>query len=229
MARRWEEQGAARLHVVDLDGARAGQPANLEVVYAIARAVAIPVELGGGVRSLSSIGEILAGGVSRVVLGTVAVEDPALVREACARYGAAIVVGIDARDGRVATRGWRAGTDIEAVAFAREMVKLGAQRFIFTDIARDGTLTEPNFASIYDMVRQVPAPLIAAGGVTSIRHIEMLHQLGVEGAIVGRAIYTGDIDLVAAVRLARGLGQAPLINETITEGDNGDEKFKTGR
>jgi phosphoribosylformimino-5-aminoimidazole carboxamide ribotide isomerase len=221
MAHRWQAEGASRLHLVDLDGARAGCLANLEVIYTIARAVSIPVEVGGGIRTLTVISDLLAGGVSRVVLGTVAVEDPALVQEACARYGEAIVVGIDARAGRVATRGWRAGTDIEAVAFAREMVKLGVPRIIFTDIARDGTLTEPNFSSVYDMVSHVAVPLIAAGGVTSIRHIELLHQLGVEGAIVGRAIYTGDLNLGAAVNLARALVQATPSNELIEEGDIG--------
>lgn len=199
VARRWQAAGARWLHLVDLDGAAAGAPQNLAAIKAIARDTAIPIEVGGGVRDMATLGEVLALGVARVVLGTAAVEDPDLVRAACRKWGGRVVVGIDARDGLVATRGWLATTSVTALALAQQMVELGVRRFIYTDIARDGTLTQPNYAEVAKLVQSVPVPVIASGGVASLKHLRCLAALGVEGAIIGKAIYTGDVDLAAAI------------------------------
>lgn len=199
VARRWQAAGARWLHLVDLDGAAAGAPQNLAAIKAIAAATAIPVEVGGGVRDVATLGEVLALGVARVVLGTAAVEDPELVRTACRKWGERVVVGIDARDGLVATRGWRETTSVPALTLARQMIDLGVRRFIYTDIARDGTLTQPNYAEVTKLVQSVPVPVISSGGVASLEHLRSLARLGIEGAIIGKAIYTGDVELAAAI------------------------------
>ncbi len=207
MARRWEEEGAARLHVVDLDGAAGGGPRNAPVIEGIVKAVAVPVQVGGGIRSLQTLAEYLEMGVQRVVLGTSAVEDVDLVEEACQRYGEAVVIGVDARDGYVATSGWTRGTRVLAVKLVAQMEGLGVRRFIYTDIARDGTLTSPNFDGIAQILSLVSAPVIASGGISSIEHLVELRGLGVEGAIVGRALYTGDVELGRAIeRVSREPG-----------------------
>jgi len=211
VARRWQAAGARWLHVVDLDGAAAGAPQNLAAIKAIASATAIPVEVGGGVRDVATLGEVLALGVARVVLGTAAVEDPVLVGTACCKWGERVVVGIDARDGLVATRGWRETTSVPALTLALQMIELGVRRFIYTDIARDGTLTQPNYAEVAKLVQSVPVPVIASGGVASLEHLRRLAALGVEGAIIGKAIYTGDIALataIAALQTVEALGDA---------------------
>lgn len=207
-ALRWQRAGARLLHVVDLDGAAAGAPQNLAAIRAIVRAVTIPIELGGGVRDVATLGEMLSLGVSRVVLGTAAVEDPALVREACRKWGVRVVVGIDARDGMVATRGWLATTAVAALDLAAQMVELGVKRLAYTDITRDGTLTQPNYVEVAKLARSVGVPVIASGGVASLDHLRRLAALGVEGAIVGRALYTGDVDLAAAVAAVQNVEPA---------------------
>jgi phosphoribosylformimino-5-aminoimidazole carboxamide ribotide isomerase len=191
--------GASRIHIVDLDGAATGEPVNLEIIKNIASAAMIPTQLGGGLRDIGTIQRMLSLGIERVILGTVAVENPKLVEEACKRFNDYIIVSIDARDGFVATHGWLKETNLTTVQFAANMVKLGARRFIYTDIVRDGTLTEPNFPAIAELVNSTKAPVIAAGGITSILHLKMLKQLGVEGAIIGKALYTGDIKLKEAL------------------------------
>jgi phosphoribosylformimino-5-aminoimidazole carboxamide ribotide isomerase len=138
-------------------------------------------------------------GIERVILGTAAVEDPGLIEQACRKFRESIVVGIDAREGYISTHGWRKETRLKAVEFAQSMVKLGVRRFIYTDINRDGTLTEPNFSAIAELVNAVRRPVIASGGISSLNHLRMLKSLGVEGAIVGKALYTGDIDLKQAL------------------------------
>jgi phosphoribosylformimino-5-aminoimidazole carboxamide ribotide isomerase len=198
-AQRWESLGASRLHVVDLDGAAGGEPRHLSVIARIAATLRIPVQVGGGIRRIETIERYAKAGIKRVVLGTVAVENPELVREACRAFGEAIVVGIDARDGFVAVRGWQDKTSVSAVHLIRQMEGLGAGRFIYTDISRDGTLTEPNFQAISDLMTKTKSPIIASGGVTSIDHLKRLSRLGVEGAIIGRALYTGDIRLDKAL------------------------------
>ena len=199
MALKWQSLGAPRLHIVDLDGAATGKPANTGIIKEIAEALLIPKQLGGGIRDMATIEEFLKAGIERVILGTVAVEDPGLVREACRHYGEAIVVGLDALRGYVAVRGWLKGTELTATDLAKSMVELGVKRFIYTDINRDGTLTEPNFTGLAEMIESINHPVIASGGVASISHLKMLKKLGAEGAIVGRALYTGDIDLKMAL------------------------------
>jgi phosphoribosylformimino-5-aminoimidazole carboxamide ribotide isomerase len=199
MALKWQSMGAPRLHIVDLDGARDGKIVNLEIIRDIARAMLVPVQLGGGIRDIGTIEELLKLGIERVILGTAAVENPQIVADACRRFNDAIVVGIDAREGYVATRGWLRDTEQTAAELALSMRELGARRFVCTDITRDGTLTEPNFSSISEMIEAVRLPVIAAGGVTSINHLKMLSKLGAEGAIIGRALYTGDINLKQAL------------------------------
>ena len=198
-ALKWQAMGASRLHIVDLDGAASGKIGNIDIIHNIASVMLIPTQLGGGLRDIDTIQKILTLGIERVILGTVAVENPKLVEEACKRFNDYIIVSIDARDGCVATHGWIQETTLTTVQFAQKMAGLGVRRFIYTDIIRDGTLTEPNFAAISELVHNTRLPVIAAGGITSILHLKMLKQLGVEGAIVGKALYTGDIKLKDAI------------------------------
>lgn len=191
----WQSLGAPRLHIVDLDGAAGGEVYNLDIIEQIASAVLVPIQVGGGIRRLETIEELLKTGVERVILGTAAVEDPDLVKEACRKFRESIIVSLDAREGRVATHGWRRDTELQTIEFARSLLKLGVERFIYTDIGRDGTLTEPNSEAIFELVTAIKMPVIAAGGISSLNHIKMLKQLGVEGVIVGKALYTGDINL----------------------------------
>ncbi len=162
----------------------------------------MPTQLGGGIRTLETISMILKMGVERVILGTVAVENKDLVKEACQKYSDSIIVSIDARDGEVATRGWIQGTKLMAVALAQEMVTLGVRRFIYTDITRDGTLSGPNYKAITELIESVKRPVIAAGGISSIEHLKILSRIGAEGVIIGKALYTGDIDLEQALEIA---------------------------
>ena len=199
-ALKWQSVGAPRLHVVDLDGAAAGSVVHIDIVSQIAGALMIPVELGGGIRDLDTVVGLLGSGVERVILGTAAVEDTGFLKEACRKYRDFIVVGIDARDGMVATHGWLEDSGLRALELAERMAAAGVRRIIYTDITRDGTLTEPNFAAIGEMVDTLRIPVIAAGGIASINHLKILKKLGVEGAIVGKALYTGDIDLAEALR-----------------------------
>jgi phosphoribosylformimino-5-aminoimidazole carboxamide ribotide isomerase len=191
--------GAPRLHLVDLDGAAAGEIRNLGIIEDIARAMLIPVQLGGGIRNIGTIELLLKAGIERVVLGTAAVENPGLVGEACCRFSDAIAVGIDARDGYVATRGWLTNTEQTALGLAKAMVQIGVKRFIYTDIARDGTLTEPNIPAVAEMIDKLGLPVIAAGGISSVEHLKILQKVGAAGAIVGKALYTGDIKLKQAL------------------------------
>ena len=203
VALRWQDMGAPRLHVVDLDGAATGVPANLEALRRICEAVSVPIQTGGGIRSLESAERALDMGVQRFVLGTSAVEEPALVEQACRRFGAeAVVVGVDARDGMAATWGWRETTGVPALDLIRSMAGLGVRRFVYTDISRDGTLTSPNFGAIEEISGGCDAYLVVSGGVSSPEHVERLASLGVEGVIIGRALYTGDVDLEEAISRA---------------------------
>ncbi|HWR07699.1 1-(5-phosphoribosyl)-5-[(5-phosphoribosylamino)methylideneamino]imidazole-4-carboxamide isomerase [Sporomusa sp.] len=207
MSLKWATAGAEYLHVVDLDGALAGKPVNLEVVRAIVKAVAIPVQLGGGIRTLETIGQVLEAGVSRVILGSIAVRNPELVREACRQFGNRIVVGIDARDGQAALDGWEVAGGIGAEELARKMAEAGVARIIYTDISRDGTLQGVNVAATAALAKAAGIPVIASGGVKSLEDITALQTAnqaqGIEGVIVGKAIYTGAVDLAAAIRLAK--------------------------
>jgi phosphoribosylformimino-5-aminoimidazole carboxamide ribotide isomerase len=198
-AQHWESLGAPRLHVVDLDGAAGGEPRHLSLIARIAATLHIPVQVGGGIRLMETIEQYLKVGIKRVVLGTAAVENPELVKEACRIFGEAVVLGVDARDGFVAVHGWKDKTSVLAIDIIEQMEALGGRRFIYTDVARDGTLTEPNFQAISELIMKAKSPIIASGGVTSVDHLIRLSQLGVEGAIIGRALYTGDILLDKAL------------------------------
>lgn len=205
MAKKWQAQGAEFLHLVDLDGALAGKSQNLATIEKILAAVDIPVELGGGIRTMENIDDVLALGVRRVILGSVAVRDPELVREACAKYGDRIVVGIDAKDGIVAVDGWGVSGDVEATALAKEMKKAGVKTIIYTDISRDGTLSGVNVEATAKLARESGVAIVASGGVKSIADIEALKPYekdGIEGIIVGKSIYMGTLDLAEAIEIA---------------------------
>lgn len=159
----------------------------------------VPTQLGGGIRQLETIEELLKAGIERVILSTAAVEDPKLVEEACRKFRESIIVSIDSREGYIAIQGWLRETELGAIEFARSMAKLGVRRFIYTDISRDGTLTEPNFTAIAELIDAIKLPVVAAGGISSLNHLRVLKKLGVEGAIVGQALYTGDIKLKQAL------------------------------
>ena len=199
-ARRWRDAGAKRLHVVDLDGAREGRAVNAASVERIVAAVGVPVQLGGGLRDLETIGGYLEAGVERVVLGTAAVKDQALLAGALARFPGRIGVGVDARDGIVVTEGWRDSSGITASELLRRIAELGVPWVIYTDTLRDGTLTEPNFDALETLLSdRQHLRIIYSGGVSTIDHLRRLAETGIEGAIVGRALYTGDINLTEAL------------------------------
>ncbi|WP_376795667.1 1-(5-phosphoribosyl)-5-[(5-phosphoribosylamino)methylideneamino]imidazole-4-carboxamide isomerase [Thermogemmatispora sp.] len=207
VALRWQEAGARWLHLVDLDGAAQGQPVNLETVGRIRSATTLQIEFGGGLRDLASIERILSLGIERVVLGTSAVRQPSLLAEAVRRWGERIAVGLDARAGLVAVAGWQQTERLTAVELAARLCTLGVARFIYTDIARDGTLSGPNLEALQVLLQvlslaQPARALIASGGVRSLEDIRSLARLGVEGVIVGKALYTGDLDLAAALACA---------------------------
>ncbi len=203
VAKQWVEQGATILHVVDLDGAKAGSVVNQSVIEAIAGAVSVPIQLGGGLRNRDTVEQVFNLGVQRAILGTIAVEQPQLVRELCQAFPGKIAIGIDARNGKVATRGWLETSEVLATELAVQMEELGASAIIYTDIQRDGTLSGPNFDALRELAAAIKIPIIASGGVSSITDLLSLlalEQYGVNGAIVGRALYTGDISLLEALQ-----------------------------
>lgn len=203
MARQWQDQGATRLHLVDLDGAKDGEPVNLPVIAKIVEALTIPVQVGGGLRDRNRVSQLLGLGVRSAILGTIAVENPALVGELCNEFPGQIIVGIDARNGKVATKGWLETSELDAVELAERMSKLGAAAIIYTDIHRDGTMQGPNLDALRELAQKITIPVIASGGVSSVTDLLSLlslESLGVTGAIVGRAIYTGDVVLKEAIR-----------------------------
>ncbi len=201
VAKRWVSAGPTRLHVVDLDGARDGVRANAEAVKAVVSSVDVPVQLGGGIRTAEDAAVLIDLGVERVIFGTSAVTAPDEVAEAVEKLGADhVIVGVDARDGRVQTRGWTETSDLMALDLIQRMAELGVRRFMYTDTSRDGTLSHPNFESIESVIRSVSYPIVAAGGVASIDDLLQLAQLGAEAAVTGLAIYSGALDLERAIR-----------------------------
>ncbi|KIT16846.1 1-(5-phosphoribosyl)-5-[(5-phosphoribosylamino)methylideneamino]imidazole-4-carboxamide isomerase [Jannaschia aquimarina] len=204
-ARSFVEAGCEWLHLVDLNGAFAGRPVNGEAVEAILQAIDVPTQLGGGIRDMATIEGWLGRGLGRVILGTVAVEDPDLVREAARTFPGQVAVGIDARGGKVATRGWAEETDVEATDLARRFEDAGVAALIYTDIDRDGAMGGPNVPATEALARAVSIPVIASGGVSSLDDLRALKATGVvAGAISGRALYDGAIDLGAALDVCRG-------------------------
>ena len=205
MAAQWESQGAEFLHLVDLDGARAGKPENLETVKAILAKVKIPVELGGGIRTLEDIKEVLGLGVRRVILGSVAVHDPALVKAACEQYGDRVVVGIDAKEGMVAVEGWGQTSNLEAPMLGKMMAEAGVKTIIYTDISRDGTLGGVNVAATVEMAEKSGLEVVASGGIKDLEDIKALKEhekSGVAGAILGKSLYMHTLDLKEALAVA---------------------------
>lgn len=205
MAKKWMDMGARYLHLVDLDGALAGKPQNIATVKDIIAAVDIPVELGGGIRTLEDIENILSIGVDRVILGSVAVHDPQLVKAACEKFGEKIVVGIDAKEGIVAVEGWEVSGNMAAQELAKRMAAVGVKNIIYTDISRDGTLLGLNIKATADLAKSSRVNIIASGGFSNLEEIEQLkkHESdGITGVIAGKAIYTGAIDLQAALKIA---------------------------
>ena len=203
VARRWAAFGPPRLHVVDLDAARTGTPVNEDLIVAIAGALSIPVQVGGGIRHEAIARRYLDAGLARVVLGTAAVRDPELVERLIARAADSVVVAVDARDGIVRTEGWTASGEVTAVDLVSRMTALGVRRFLYTDIARDATLTEPNYAALRHLIASTSAAVIASGGVARVEQLPRLAAASAEGAIIGRALYTGDVDLAEALRVVR--------------------------
>ena len=205
MAAQWESPGARFLHLVDLDGARAGRPQNLETVKAILAKVKIPVELGGGIRTLEDIKEVLGLSVRRVILGSVAVHDPALVKAACEQYGDRVVVGIDAKEGMVAVEGWGQTSNLEAPMLGKMMAEAGVKTIIYTDISRDGTLGGVNVAATVEMAEKSGLEVVASGGIKDIEDIKALKEhekSGVAGAILGKSLYMHTLDLREALAVA---------------------------
>lgn len=203
VALRWQEQGGCLLHIVDLDGASGGMPANLAVIESIVAALDIPVQVGGGIRDRQTADAMFVAGVERVVIGTAAVGDPNLVAALCQDYGGdRVVVAVDARDGMVAIKGWTEDSQVTALTLARQMNELGVPRLLYTDVSRDGTLTYPNFEANAELVRETGMRVQASGGVTTLDHIRQLTDTGVEGVIIGTALYRGTITLREAIEAA---------------------------
>ena len=199
----WQEQGAPRLHLVDLDGAAGGVPVNLEVITSIIHNPTIPVQIGGGIRDLSTAESLLSAGADRVVIGTAAVENPSLVEDLCQKHGSQrVVIAVDAKDGLVAIKGWLESTEVKAQDLVEQMALLGVRRILYTDISRDGTLTEPNFEANADLVRTTDMAVLASGGIATLDHVRRLADTGAEGAILGRALYTEAFSLREAIAVA---------------------------
>ena len=206
VARRWQDAGASWLHIVDLDGAITGQTTNFEVISRICKGVSLHIEYGGGMRTLADMQRMLDMGIDRIVLGTIAITNQTLLQEALQRWPERIAVGLDARDGRVAIAGWRETSQTRATKLASELCASGVQRFIYTDIARDGALQGPNLPGLQAMQAAISSTshgsaLIASGGISTIDDLRAIAQLGIEGAIVGKALYSGAIDLAAAIQV----------------------------
>ncbi|TAL83715.1 MAG: 1-(5-phosphoribosyl)-5-[(5-phosphoribosylamino)methylideneamino]imidazole-4-carboxamide isomerase [Candidimonas sp.] len=213
MAAQWFEQGARRLHLVDLNGAVAGKPKNEAAIKSIMQALngEIPVQIGGGIRDLNTIERYLDNGISYVIIGTAAVKDPGFLRDACSAFPGNIIVGLDARDGKVATDGWSKLTRHDVLDLARKFEDYGCEAIVYTDIGRDGMLSGVNIQATVQLAQHVKIPVIASGGVTDLKDIEALcavEDQGVEGAILGRSLYEGTLDFEAAQRLADERGKS---------------------
>jgi phosphoribosylformimino-5-aminoimidazole carboxamide ribotide isomerase len=201
VALKWKSLGARWLHIIDLDGADAGEPRNAAIIEEIVNTSGLFVQVGGGIRNEETVKELLDRGIKRVILGTAAVENIELVQSLCQQFGEAIVVSLDVREGKIATHAWRKNSAMDALELGRRMIECGLRRFIYTDIKRDGTLSEPNFDSVRELVSQLSVPVIASGGISKLEHLRRLKKIGVEGAIIGKALYTGDIDLREAINV----------------------------
>jgi len=195
IAKKWESQGAKRIHVVDLDGARTGQPKNAEIIKQIAKEINIPIQIGGGFRNYDQIKEMIDFGIDRIILGTTAVKNPNLLGRVCKTFKDHIAVAIDAKEGKVATEGWTQVSKKDTITLAKEAIELGVSRFVYTDISRDGMLTGPNYEGIKNFIWKIKVAVIASGGVSVKEDIDRLKETGAEGCIVGKALYEGKIKL----------------------------------
>lgn len=202
VALKWQEQGGKFLHIVDLDGAKSGNTPNFEIIKSIAKNLCIPIEIGGGVRDEGTVKKYLDCGVRRVILGTSAVKDTELLKELADTYGDRIVVGIDAKDGMVAVNGWEEVSSVSAVDFGIKVSQMGVKTIIYTDIATDGMLKGPNLKAMEEMAKAVNADVVASGGVSSVEDVKNLKKTGVEGVIIGKALYTGKISIKDAISAA---------------------------
>ncbi len=206
MARRWVEQGAKYLHIVDLDGAKQGRPVNGAGIRRIVEAVPVPCQLGGGLRTEEQIVEALSWGVARVVLGTRALHDPAWLEGVCRRYPGKVVLGLDAKGGKVATDGWLQVSECSALDLARRCEGWPLAAIVYTDIGRDGMLTGPNLDALAELAAAITLPVIASGGVTTLEDVRRLTKLRLAGCIIGRALYEGRLDLAAAIAIKKDEG-----------------------
>lgn len=212
-AKAWEDQGGSFIHLVDLDGAKAGSPVNVEVIGQIAAKVQVPVQVGGGIRRIEDVKQLLDLGVARLILGTAAIEDRQFTEQVLGTYGDKVAIGIDARNGYVATRGWLETSEVKAEVLAKELSLYGAQTFIFTDISRDGMMQGPNVEAIVALAAASGQKVIASGGVSTMEDLVKLHRHrkdGVSGAIIGKALYTGAIDLRQAIQTVQNSGVTDL-------------------
>jgi len=203
IALKWELMGAEYLHVVDLDGARTGAPKNISVISEMAVKCGIPIQMGGGIRTIEMIEIALSKGVNRVILGTSAVTDTQLVKKAIESFGKNIAIGIDAREGMVAIEGWVKTSKFSAPEFAKKMESMGVKTIIYTDISKDGMLKGPNMKAMENMIGHVDIEIIASGGVSSAEDIRKLKEIGMPGVIIGKALYTGDVNLSEALKIAK--------------------------
>lgn len=205
-AKRWESCGAKILHVVDLDGAFSGAQKNFDAIQKIRRSVRMVIQVGGGVRNIGNLMKLFSVGIDRAIIGTAAIEDPEFLVQACKQYPGRILIGIDAHDGLVAIKGWEETTQIQALELAKQFETVGVSGIIYTDISRDGMLTGPNIEAIRAMVNTVNIPVIASGGIGTIEDVKNLCQIkNLWGAITGKAIYSGTLDLKEAIQYASGL------------------------
>lgn len=195
VAKSWEAQGAKMIHLVDLDGAKDGKLSNIEAIQAVIKAIKVPLQIGGGIRSRESVSKLLDLGVSRVIIGTMIFENEELLKDLISQYSSQIIISLDARDGILVKSGWLESTEKNLIETAKYLEKIGVKRFIFTDVIKDGTLTSPNYEAIKNLLANVAVPLIIAGGISSVSDIQKLKDLGVEGVIIGKALYEGKIKL----------------------------------
>ncbi len=204
MAGKWVDMGARLLHVVDLDGAFTGEQKNFESISEIRKAIHIPIEVGGGIRNIGRIETLVDLGMDRIIIGTSAAKDPDMVKDACEKFPGKVLVGIDAKDGKVAVKGWVEITELGAIEFAKQMQDNGAAGIIYTDISRDGMLTGPNIEAMAKMVKAVDIPVIASGGVSKLDDIKNLKKIdNLWGVITGKALYSGALDLKAAIEISQ--------------------------
>ena len=202
-AKGFKDNGAQFFHMVDLDGALKGNVQNLDTVIKIINEIKIPVQLGGGIRNIETIEKLIHSGVARIILGTAALNNPELVKQAIKKYGDKITVGIDARDGFVAAEGWLTVSKVNYIDFGKQMESIGVKTIIYTDISRDGTLTGPNFEQTFKLNEKVSCDIVASGGIKDIEDLMLLRKENLYGAIVGKSIYSGTIDLEEAIRVGR--------------------------